>query len=91
MTVMLTETTFRLLGTECIEVLDFDRIECGQCGKLSAFLDDADEGTDAAHDAGWHVYNLDDCGCCHQMCPDCADEWCGVRDTSPRLLGMRVV
>ncbi|GAA3709264.1 hypothetical protein ACF1BP_23525 [Streptomyces sp. NPDC014735] len=92
MTAMLTETTFRLMGTEVLEVIDFDRIECGQCGKLSPFLDDADEGTDAAHDAGWHVGDdLDDCGCPHQMCPDCADEWCGVRDTTPRLFGMRVV
>ncbi|MFD4526593.1 hypothetical protein ACFWP7_22210 [Streptomyces sp. NPDC058470] len=91
MTAMLTETPFRLLGTEVLEVTDFERIECGQCGQLSPYFDDDDEGTDDAHDAGWHVLNLDDCGCPHLMCPDCADEWCGVRDTTPRLLGMRVV
>ncbi|MEO3976737.1 hypothetical protein [Streptomyces sp. CAU 1734] len=91
MTAMLTDTVVDLMGTGRLTVIEFDRIECGQCNRPGPFLDDADEGTEAAHDAGWHVYNLDDCGCPHQMCPECADEWCGVRDTTPRLFGMRVV
>ncbi|WP_329020370.1 hypothetical protein [Streptomyces sp. NBC_01601] len=90
MTATMTELT-SAAPVLALQVIDFDRIVCGQCDKLSPFLDDADEGTDAAHDAGWHVLDLDDCGCPHQMCPDCADDWCGVRDTTPRLHGMRVV
>ncbi|MFF9785635.1 hypothetical protein [Streptomyces nigrescens] len=91
---MLATMTEVLLATSAVglvEVIAYDRIECGTCGKLSPFLDDADEGTDAAHDAGWHVYNLDDCGCPHQMCPACTEEQCGQADTTPRLFGMRPV
>lgn len=90
MTTMLTEALASdLANTRSLEVVEFDRITC-ECGKLSAFLDDEDEGTEAAHDAGWHVYNRDDCGC-PVLCGDCADDLCGVRDDSPRLFGMRVV
>ncbi|WP_327359755.1 hypothetical protein [Streptomyces sp. NBC_01304] len=93
MTATMTETalTASALVVEPLEVTEFDRIECGACGRLSPYLDDADEGTEAAHDAGWHVENLDDCGCFQQLCPDCAHDLCGVVDTTPRLVGMRVV
>ncbi|MGW7463721.1 hypothetical protein ACWGJT_03210 [Streptomyces xantholiticus] len=71
-------------------VTEFDRIECAECGKASPFLDDGDEGTHDVHDAGWHVLDLDDCGC-PNLCGDCAADVCGTADDSPRLFGMRVV
>ncbi|MGW1976695.1 hypothetical protein [Streptomyces sp. NPDC001889] len=71
-------------------VTEFDFISCDQCTRRSAFFDDGDAGTHAAHDAGWHVMNLDECGCSN-MCRDCAEEWCGAVDDSPRLFGMRVI
>ncbi|MEU5431381.1 hypothetical protein AB0H73_38060 [Streptomyces olivoreticuli] len=71
-------------------VTEFDFISCDDCGKRSPFLDDGDEGTHDASDAGWHVLNLDECGCPNR-CRDCADDWCGHPDTTPRLLGMRVI
>ncbi|MFI7089501.1 hypothetical protein ACIBUR_38685 [Streptomyces anulatus] len=73
-----------------LEVTEYDRIECDRCGKASPFLDDGDDDTHDAHDAGWHVLDLEDCGC-PNLCGPCADEWCGIRDDSPRLLGMRAV
>lgn len=88
MTAMLAEAL--LAPVPPLEVVEFDRIICGACAGMSAFLDDEDEGTEAAHDAGWHVYNRDDCGC-PILCADCAEDWCGVCDDSPRLFGMRVV
>ncbi|MCX4784138.1 MULTISPECIES: hypothetical protein [unclassified Streptomyces] len=91
MTATLTETPLTATVVEPLEVIEYDRIECGDCGKLSPFLDDADEGTEDAHDAGWHVYNLDDCGCPHHLCGDCAQDLCGEVDTTPRLFGMRVI
>ncbi|WP_217226064.1 hypothetical protein [Streptomyces anulatus] len=75
--------------TRPMAVLEFDRITCGQCERMSAFLDDEDEGSEAAHDAGWHVYNQDDCDC-PTLCANCAEDWCGARDNSPGLFGMRV-
>lgn len=67
-----------------------DLITCTQCGLVSAFADDANDGAWAAHDAGWHVLGLsrDECGC-PILCRDCADAWCGIADTTPRLVGMR--
>ncbi|MFD3422097.1 hypothetical protein [Streptomyces decoyicus] len=74
-----------------LEVTEFDRIECDDCGKRSPFLDDGDNGTHEAHSTGdWHVLYLDECGC-PNLCADCAEERCGVVDDSPRLFGMRVV
>ncbi|MFB6885825.1 hypothetical protein ACFCY8_33900 [Streptomyces noursei] len=73
-----------------LEVTEFDRIECAECGKSSPFLDDGDDGTHDAHDAGWHVLNLDECGCSN-LCGPCAEDLCGRVDDSPRLFGMRVV
>ncbi|WP_431983810.1 hypothetical protein [Streptomyces qinglanensis] len=73
-----------------LEVTEYDRIECDRCGRISPFLDDGDAGTHDAHDAGWHVLFLDECGC-PNLCGDCAEEQCGVVDDSPRLFGMRVV
>ncbi|MFH0246406.1 hypothetical protein ACGRHY_29195 [Streptomyces sp. HK10] len=73
-----------------VEVMEFDRIECAECKKVSPFLDDGDDGTHDAHDAGWHVLNVDECGC-PNLCGDCAEELCGVTDDSPRLFGMRIV
>lgn len=73
-----------------VQVIEFDRIECGQCDRLSPFLDDEDQGWQDAFDAGWHVYNRDECQC-PLLCPDCAEEWCGASDNSPRLIGMRVI
>ncbi|WP_019061373.1 hypothetical protein [Streptomyces prunicolor] len=70
-----------------LEVTEFDRIECAECGKASPFLDDGDDGT---HDAGWHVLNLDECGCSN-LCGPCSEDLCGRVDDSPRLFGMRVV
>ncbi|MEO3976686.1 hypothetical protein [Streptomyces sp. CAU 1734] len=89
MTTMLAEAPAATL-TRPMEVVEFDRIACDQCNRKSAFLDDEDEGTEAAHDAGWHVYNRDDCGC-PILCRDCTEDSCGVRDDSPRLFGMRVI
>ncbi|MEV7157239.1 hypothetical protein AB0N77_21865 [Streptomyces misionensis] len=86
----MTATLTNRPATQPVVVLEFERIACGQCDRMSPFLDDEDEGTEAAHDAGWHVYNRDDCGC-PILCADCADIWCGVRDDSPRLFGMRVI
>ncbi|OEV13811.1 hypothetical protein [Streptomyces nanshensis] len=72
-----------------VAVVDCERVEC-LCGRISPFLDDEDEGHQEAHDAGWHVLGREECEC-PILCGDCAEEWCGVRDDSPRLLGMRVI
>ncbi|WP_372412531.1 hypothetical protein [Streptomyces luteireticuli] len=69
--------------------LDVEFITCGDCGEPSPYVYDEDE--DAAFNKGWHVFNLDDCGCPHARCPDCKDLWCGTPDDTPRLLGMRVI
>jgi hypothetical protein len=73
---------------------EYDRIQCARedCRADSGFPDDADEGAWAAYDQGWHIsdFNRDTCGCPH-LCADCAHDWCGVMDDSPRLIGMRVV
>ncbi|MBV9026356.1 MAG: hypothetical protein JO362_21770 [Streptomycetaceae bacterium] len=70
-------------------VLD-DLITCTQCNLVSPFADDADEGAEAAHDAGWHVRPEDreECGC-SILCGGCRDAWCGIADYTPRLIGMR--
>lgn len=67
-------------------------IQCERCGENSGYPDDADEGAWAAHDHGWHIatFNRDTCQCPH-LCGDCAHDWCGTADDSPRLIGMRAV
>ncbi|MFI1189181.1 hypothetical protein [Streptomyces californicus] len=90
MTVLIAETIAPLLApVHPLDVTEYERITCDQCPRQSPFFDDGD-GDHDAQDAGWHVLDRDECGC-DVLCPDCADEWCGVRDTGPRLLGMRVV
>ncbi|GGX46558.1 hypothetical protein [Streptomyces noursei] len=74
-----------------LEVTEFDRIECAECGKISPFLDDGDDGTNDAHQSGdWHVLNLDECGCSN-LCTPCAEDQCGRTVDTPRLFGMRVI
>ncbi|MFI8932400.1 hypothetical protein ACIG3E_32650 [Streptomyces sp. NPDC053474] len=72
------------------EVTEYERITCEGCSKTSPFLDDGDDGTHEAQDAGWHVLYNSQCGC-PNLCKDCAEERCGRADDSPRLFGMRVV
>jgi hypothetical protein len=91
LTVLIAETTAPLLvPVHPLDVTEYERITCDQCDKQSPYLDDDDEGSHAANDAGWHVLNRDECGC-PILCPDCADDQCGYQDPSPRLFGMRVV
>ncbi|MER0477041.1 hypothetical protein ABR737_01480 [Streptomyces sp. Edi2] len=87
---LIAETTAPLPApVHSLDVTEYERITCDQCDKPSPYFDDGD-GDHDAQDAGWHVLDRDECGCPVQ-CRDCADEWCGYRDTSPRLVGMRVV
>ncbi|MEV1040504.1 hypothetical protein AB0J01_28220 [Streptomyces sp. NPDC050204] len=66
-----------------LDVTEFDRITCDECDKASPFLDDGDDGTHDAHDAGWHVLNNDECGC-PNLCRDCAEDLCGAAAHTPR-------
>jgi hypothetical protein len=82
-------TIVRPVAPVATPATDIDLIACTQCDLVSPFADDADEGMWAAHDAGWHVYDRDECGC-PVLCPDCSESWCGIADYTPRLVGMRV-
>ncbi|GLF99922.1 hypothetical protein [Streptomyces yaizuensis] len=91
MTVLIAEISAPLLASAPpLDVMEYERIVCGQCDRQSRFFDDGHDGHDEAQGAGWHVLDRDECGC-SILCRDCADEWCGYRDTSPRLFGMRIV
>ncbi|MFD7559912.1 hypothetical protein ACFV9E_36040 [Streptomyces sp. NPDC059835] len=90
MTVLIAEPTTPSLTPDLpMEVTEDERITCDQCDAMSPYFYDGD-GEHDAYDAGWHTLYRDDCDC-PVMCRDCAQEWCGQSDSTPRLYGMRVV
>lgn len=74
---------------ENVRVTECERLTCGQCGRLSPYMDDGDEGHEAAFNDGWHIYGREECGCQIQ-CPACTLAYCGSTDDTPHLFGMRV-